>query len=195
MYISTSLIAAAAFTASAIALTEYPAPAGTGSQSTYQPQPTGYTWSSPPSAPSPPSDPSQPGPHGWEHQPGSYPGGTPPTHGWEHQPGAYPGGPISGYPGGPAPGAQCPGTEPGKYCLSDSDAEEAADIFRELIQNYNDEIALAALTEDFIDYSSAVNIIRNGGDGEPFEVEKPTFVGREEFMVSTGGGSLAVTHR
>jgi hypothetical protein len=72
------------------------------------------------------------------------------------------------------------------YCLSDEDAEQAADIFRELIQNYSDDLALAALTEDFVDYSSAVAIIINGGDGEPLDIEKPLFVGRQAFMDAQG---------
>ena len=50
------------------------------------------------------------------------------------------------------------------YCMSDSDAQQAADIFQELIQNYSDELALDALSRDFIDYSSSVAIIINGGD-------------------------------
>ena len=50
------------------------------------------------------------------------------------------------------------------YCMSDSDAQQAADIFQELIQNYSDELALDALSRDFTDYSSSVAIIINGGD-------------------------------
>ena len=68
------------------------------------------------------------------------------------------------------------------YCLSDSDAQDAADIFQELIQNYSDKLALQALTKDFVDYSSAVSIIINGGDGDPLNIVDPTFVGRQAFM-------------
>jgi len=39
-------------------------------------------------------------------------------------------------------------------CLQPKDAEEMADVFRALIQEYSDELALAALTEDFVDYAS-----------------------------------------
>jgi len=70
--------------------------------------------------------------------------------------------------------------------MSEEDAEQAADIFRQLIQNYSDELALAALSEDFVDYSSAVAIIINGGDGEPLDIEKPLFVGRQAFMDAQG---------
>ena len=72
------------------------------------------------------------------------------------------------------------------YCLSDADAQHAADIFQELIQNYSDELALETLTEDFVDYSSAVSIIINGGDGEPLNIVEPTFVGRQAFMDAQG---------
>ena len=72
------------------------------------------------------------------------------------------------------------------YCLSNRDAYQAADIFQELIQNYSDELALEALTEDFVDYSSAVSIIINGGDDEPLDLIAPTFAGRQEFMDAQG---------
>lgn len=68
------------------------------------------------------------------------------------------------------------------YCLSDKDAERAASIFQELIQDYSDELAQEALTEAFVDYSSAVSIIINGGDGDPLDIVAPTFVGRQAFM-------------
>ena len=68
------------------------------------------------------------------------------------------------------------------FCLSDSDAQAAADIFQELIQNYSDELAMEALTRDFVDYSSAVSIIINGGDGDPLNLLEPTFSGRKAFM-------------
>jgi hypothetical protein len=72
------------------------------------------------------------------------------------------------------------------YCLNDDDAYNAASIFQELIQDYSDELALATLTEDFVDYSSAVSIIINGGDDEPLDLVAPTFVGRQEFMDAQG---------
>ena len=85
-------------------------------------------------------------------------------------------------------GAWHPGT-PGQQadqCLTDADAAEAAEIFRQLILNYSDELALEALTEDFVDYSSAVNIIRNRGAGGPIAVNGPSFVGRQAFMDAQG---------
>lgn len=72
------------------------------------------------------------------------------------------------------------------YCLSANDAYDAASIFQELIQDYSDELALATLTPDFVDYSSAVSIIINGGDDEPLDIVAPTFVGRQEFMDAQG---------
>ena len=72
------------------------------------------------------------------------------------------------------------------YCLSDKDAQQAADIFQSLIQNYSNETALATLTPDFVDYSSAVNIIINRGTDSPKSLEGPTFSSRQEFMSAQG---------
>jgi hypothetical protein len=71
-------------------------------------------------------------------------------------------------------------------CLSDEDADAGADIFRQLIQEYSDELALEALTEDFIDYTSAVNIIRNRGNKGPIVVNGISFGSRQEFMDAQG---------
>lgn len=70
--------------------------------------------------------------------------------------------------------------------MSDSDAQQAADIFQELIQNYSDELALAALSKDFVDYSSSVAIIINGGDNDPLDITQPVFTGRANFMAGQG---------
>lgn len=72
------------------------------------------------------------------------------------------------------------------WCLSAEGAQQAADIFQNLIQNYSDELALSALTEDFVDYSSAVNIIINRGNAEPKPLVEATFAGREAFMSAQG---------
>lgn len=53
--------------------------------------------------------------------------------------------------------------EPPKQCLTQSEGEEAADVFRQLIQEYSDEVALKYLTKDFVDVSSSVNGIINAG--------------------------------
>lgn len=52
-------------------------------------------------------------------------------------------------------------------CMSEQDALIVAVNFQQLIQGYTKEMALAALTEDFVDYSSAVSIIVNKGAAEP----------------------------
>ena len=72
------------------------------------------------------------------------------------------------------------------YCLSDGDAAKAADIFRALIQEYSDELALDALTEDFVDYASSVNIIMNHGGDAPKSLTAPTFDSRQAFMDGQG---------
>lgn len=173
----------------------YPAPSSivdyfssSSSYVSYSVYPTGYSvsYSSYPSGSSSvpggyphPGSPSPNPPHWYPGHPGNGPPSGPGNHG-------NPGSPHGGWDPNPGSGSGCPLVEPGQYCLSDSDAEQAADIFRELIQNYSDELALEALTEDFVDYSSSVNIIINGGDGEPLDIEKPTFVGRQAFMDGQG---------
>lgn len=101
--------------------------------------------------------------------------------------GSYPGkgSCYSGKPSYPGKPETCPGEIDG-FCLSDSDAQTVADIFQELIQNYSDELALAALTEDFTDWSSAVGIIiEQVGEGDVNLLE-PLFVGRDAFMAAQG---------
>lgn len=76
------------------------------------------------------------------------------------------------------------------FCLTDEQGDAGAEIFRRLIQDYSDEFALEALTEDFIDYSSAVNIIRNRGNEGPFVVNAISFDGRAAFMAAQGSQPL-----
>lgn len=71
-------------------------------------------------------------------------------------------------------------------CLTSQDADEVAGVFQQLIQGYTLELTNEALTEDFIDYSSAVNIIRNRGGEGPLEVNGVTFSSREEFSAGHG---------
>lgn len=86
----------------------------------------------------------------------------------------------------PAPGDwTCPIAE-GTWCLNEEQAQQASDIFRTLIQEYSDEFALEALTEDFVDWTSAVNIIRNRGNDYPFVVNEVSFGSRAEFMAAQG---------
>ncbi|KAK5131137.1 hypothetical protein LTR08_001285 [Meristemomyces frigidus] len=71
-------------------------------------------------------------------------------------------------------------------CVSESDSVVIADIFRQLIQDYSTDMALSALTEDFVDWSSAVNIIMNAGAQYPKNITGATFAGRTEFMDGQG---------
>lgn len=73
-----------------------------------------------------------------------------------------------------------------KDCLTSEDADEVAEVFRQLIQGYTLELTNEALTEDFVDYSSAVNIIRNRGGEGPLIVNGVTFSSREEFSAGHG---------
>jgi hypothetical protein len=71
-------------------------------------------------------------------------------------------------------------------CMSDEDATIVASTFQSLIQGYTIEQALAALTEDFVDYSSAVSIVINKGASEPNDITQPIFTSREQFMLGHG---------
>lgn len=93
--------------------------------------------------------------------------------------------PPSYEPSTPDSGTECP-TPTNSTCLTDEQAAAGAEIFRRLIQDYSDELALDALTEDFVDYSSAVNIIRNRGNEGPFVVNEISFNGRAAFMAAQG---------
>lgn len=74
----------------------------------------------------------------------------------------------------------------GDQCLSDEDAIAVAGVFQQLIQGYTLELTEEALTEDFVDWSSAVNIIRNRGGEGPNVVNAVTFTSREEFSANHG---------
>ena len=74
----------------------------------------------------------------------------------------------------------------GDQCLTDEDAAEVANVFQQLIQGYTLELTEEALTEDFVDWSSAVNIIRNRGGEGPNVVNAVTFTSRAEFSANHG---------
>jgi hypothetical protein len=58
-------------------------------------------------------------------------------------------------------------------CMSDDDAQQVADNFKELIAAYSDELADSVLTEDFVDYSDSVNeLINNGCPNSPVVVRR-----------------------
>lgn len=71
-------------------------------------------------------------------------------------------------------------------CITHSNALQAAEIYRRLIHAYTDTLASEALTEDFVDWSSTVNIIRNKGHETPFNLTAATFTGRQDFMAGQG---------
>ncbi|WPG97368.1 Hypothetical protein R9X50_00014300 [Acrodontium crateriforme] len=71
-------------------------------------------------------------------------------------------------------------------CLTKNQGQQGAEIFRQLIQEYSTQLALEALTEDFVDYTSAVAIIINKGAGGPKSLTAPTFNGRAAFMAAQG---------
>jgi hypothetical protein len=70
--------------------------------------------------------------------------------------------------------------------MTSSEAHEAADIFRKLIQEYSHELAMEALTEDFVDWASSVNIIINKGGPGPKRMDAPTFASRAAFIDGQG---------
>ena len=83
----------------------------------------------------------------------------------------------------------CVGTplpKPERKCMTRKQAVGVASTFQSLIQGYTIEQALAALTEDFVDYSSAVSIVINKGASEPNDITQPIFTSREQFMLGHG---------
>jgi len=75
---------------------------------------------------------------------------------------------------------------PEEKCMTDDEADDVAAYFRDLIRGYTIEQALAGLTEDFVDYSSAVSIVINKGAAEPNNILEPIFTSREQFMNGHG---------
>ena len=71
-------------------------------------------------------------------------------------------------------------------CMPREDAQRVAETFQSIIRGYTKEQALAALTPDFVDYSSAVSIIINRGGSGPEDVTEPIFRSRDEFMGGHG---------
>jgi len=75
---------------------------------------------------------------------------------------------------------------PEETCMTDDEADQVASYFRDLIRGYTIEQALAGLTEDFVDYSSAVSIVINKGGSAPNNILEPIFTSREQFMNGHG---------
>lgn len=88
--------------------------------------------------------------------------------------------------GRPWHGNKGKGKDKNDKCLTDEDAQEVASVFQQLIQGYTLELTEEALTVDFVDWSSAVNIIRNRGGEGPNVVNAVTFTSREEFSANHG---------
>lgn len=84
------------------------------------------------------------------------------------------------------PECEAPEPVPEEKCMTDDEADEVAAYFRDLIRGYTIEQALAGLTEDFVDYSSAVSIVINKGAAEPNNILEPIFTSREQFMNGHG---------
>ena len=70
--------------------------------------------------------------------------------------------------------------------MSEEDALIVADTFKSLIRGYTIEQATAALTEDFVDYSSAVSIVINKGAAVPNDITQPIFTSRAQFIEGHG---------
>lgn len=91
-----------------------------------------------------------------------------------------------------AAAAPTPGRWGGHHgqCLNDDQAQQVADTWAALIQNYSDELADATLTEDFTDYSESVNTLINscpqGDAAKPIDLLAPTFTSRELFKTGQG---------
>lgn len=71
-------------------------------------------------------------------------------------------------------------------CMPREDALKTAETFQSLIRGYTKEQALAALTPDFVDHTSAVSIIINRGGSAPENLTEPVFTSRDEFMEGHG---------
>ena len=57
-------------------------------------------------------------------------------------------------------------------CMSDSDAQQVATNFKDLITDYSDALAESSLTTDFTDYSDSVNELINSGCSGPQTVSR-----------------------
>ena len=57
-------------------------------------------------------------------------------------------------------------------CMNDKAAQQVATNFKDLIAEYSDELADAALTEDFTDYSDSVTELINSGCQGPQAVRR-----------------------
>jgi len=75
----------------------------------------------------------------------------------------------------------------GNKCMSDSQAQQVATNFKDLIANYSDALANATVAVDFIDYSASVNTLINSGCTGPVDLNSATFGSRAAFETGQGG--------
>ena len=73
-----------------------------------------------------------------------------------------------------------------EQCMPRKDALKVAETFQSLIRGYTKKKALATLTPDFVDHTSAVSIIINKGGSEPEGLTEPVFTSRDEFTKGHG---------
>lgn len=71
-------------------------------------------------------------------------------------------------------------------CMTYDQASVVAQNFRQSIKNYSNESTIEHFTEDFVDYSSSVNTLIDGGCTGPVDLNSATFTGREDFMAGQG---------
>lgn len=71
------------------------------------------------------------------------------------------------------------GPRGGPACMNDKQAQQVATNFKDLIAAYSDELADAALTEDFTDYSDSVTELINSGCTGPQPVRPDHFPSRK----------------
>ncbi|KAF2857723.1 hypothetical protein K470DRAFT_260548 [Piedraia hortae CBS 480.64] len=71
-------------------------------------------------------------------------------------------------------------------CMTNYDAQKVATNFKTLIDNYSDDLADAALTEGFSDYSDSVTTLIDSGCTGPQALGAATFDSRESFKAGQG---------
>jgi hypothetical protein len=100
-------------------------------------------------------------------------------------PAAWP--PVRNYPGGgklPVGWHGGPDSAPGKFCLTDADAQTIVDGFVNMLENtmenFNVTLANTLLADDFSDYSDSINYLKRTPLGEV------SFASKQEFIDGQG---------
>jgi hypothetical protein len=68
------------------------------------------------------------------------------------------------------------------FCLCDSDADQIANDFAELISNFNETFAELVLADDYIDQSDSVNTLIDSGGVSPIPLGALTFATKAAFI-------------